>query len=164
MKNNLKKIKCIVLDVDGVLTDGKIIITSTGEDARSFNVHDGMGIAQAQKEGIIICFVSGGNSNVVKIRAKNLGVKEVYQGNDNKKEIIKKIKEKYSLKSENICFVGDDINDIETKKEVGILFAVKNASDDLKKVADYITKRQGGNGAVREIIEMVLKSQGKWQP
>lgn len=162
MKNKLKKIKLIALDVDGVLTDGKIIIDKFGNELKAFCVQDGMGITEAQKNGLIIGLVSGRNSEVVSARAKDLNIKEVHPGVTDKKRVIKELNRKYNLLRENICFVGDDINDSEVKEEVGILFAVGNASYDLKKIANYICKRNGGEGAVREVIELILKAQNKW--
>lgn len=162
VKNKLKKIKLIALDVDGVLTDGKIIMDKSGNELKTFCVQDGMGITEAQKNGLIIGLVSGRNSEVVDMRAKDLNIKEVHQGITDKKMVIKELIKKYNLQRENICFVGDDINDCEVKEEVGILFAVGNASYDLKKIADYICKRNSGEGAVREVIELILKAQNKW--
>lgn len=158
-KTILKKIKMLILDVDGVMTDGKIVYDGQGNEYRSFNAHDGYGIKCAQENGLHIAFVSGKYSPGVKKRAQDLGVSEVYLGIENKKKILDDLKAKYKFKKEQIAAMGDDLLDYEVLCNVGVPIAVSNAVSEVKKVACYITKKTGGDGAVREVIDIILKGQ-----
>ena len=167
MKKNinekLKKIKLLILDVDGVMTDGGIIMDCEGRELKKFNVRDGHGIKILQRYGIKVAILTGRQSKVVEYRAKDLEIKDVYQGAFNKKEVFEKILKKHKLKARETAFMGDDIVDIPVLKRVGFSAAVADAMDVVKKPVDYITKKRGGKGAVREVCEMILKAQGKWQ-
>ena len=166
MKKNinekLKKIKLLILDVDGVMTDGGIIMDSEGRELKKFNVRDGHGIKILQRYGINVAILTGRQSKVVEYRAKDLEIKDVYQGALNKKEVFEKILKKHKLKARETAFMGDDIVDIPVLKRVGFSAAVADAMDVVKKPVDYITKNRGGKGAVREVCEMILKAQGIW--
>jgi len=162
INEKLKKIKLLILDVDGVMTDGGIIMDSEGRELKKFNVRDGHGIKILQRYGINVAILTGRQSKVVEYRAKDLEIKDVYQGALNKKEVFEKILKKHKLKARETAFMGDDIVDIPVLKRVGFSAAVADAMDVVKKPVDYITKNRGGKGAVREVCEMILKAQGIW--
>lgn len=152
-----KTIKLIILDVDGVLTDGRIIYDSQGNEYKIFNVQDGYGIELLKKKGIVVAFVSGRSSTVVEKRAHDLGVEDVYQGVNDKNKVLRELLIKYKLDSKEVCAVGDDILDVSLMKKVGLPVAVNNARPEVKKIAKYVTDARGGEGAVREVAEMILK-------
>lgn len=156
-------IKMLILDVDGVLTDGKVMLNKDGEEYKFFNVKDGEGISIARKAGITVVFLSGRASKAVEKRAGKLGVTEVYQGVKDKIAVYEKLMKKYRLQKDNIAYVGDDLNDIPLAEKVGFPVAVNNAAEELKKVAAYVTSHNGGDGAVREAIELILKKSGRWE-
>ncbi|PKN21033.1 MAG: phenylphosphate carboxylase subunit delta [Deltaproteobacteria bacterium HGW-Deltaproteobacteria-6] len=162
MQEKLKKIKMLVLDVDGVMTDGRIIMDSDGREMKNFNVRDGHGLVMIQRHGIQVAILTGRTSTVVEHRARDLKITEVYQGALNKKEVFDRILQKNNLTAEAIAYMGDDIVDIPVLKMVGFSVAVADAVDLVKKTVDYITVNSGGQGAVREICEMLLMSQGYW--
>ena len=155
------KIKLILLDVDGVLTDGGIIIDDRGVEAKRFDVRDGQGITSLIHFGIKVGFITGRYSNIVRRRAKELGVTIVYQGVKNKIQIYDRIKRKTGLKDEQIAYVGDDILDLPILRKVGLAITVRDGWPGLKSQVDYMTQGEGGKGAVREVSELVLKVQGK---
>jgi len=157
---NLRNVKWIILDVDGVLTDGKIIYDSNGNEIKKFCVKDGYGIYIAQKYGINFAIISGRYSKIVEIRADELGIKEVIQNSKDKLEDYQSLKEKYKFKNEEVIYIGDDIPDIPLLKTVGFPITVPNSPDILKKIAVYTTRNEGGNGAVREVIDLVLEAKG----
>lgn len=159
----LKKIKLLLLDVDGVLTDGSIIYGESNQELKCFNVKDGVAIKLAQAGAIKIGIITGRDSEVVKKRANELNIEIVYQGQIKKQEAYQKIKQQLNLKDSQIAYIGDDLNDIKLLQQVGLSFAVRDACDEVKKVVDYTTKHAGGKGAVREVIEIILKGQGRWQ-
>lgn len=162
IKEKLEKIKLLILDVDGVMTDGRIIMDNQGREIKNFNVRDGHGIKLLQRYGIKIAILTGRQSKVVEYRAKDLEIEDVYQKVFNKKEIFQKILKKHKLSADEAAFMGDDIIDIPVLKSVGFSVAVADAVDVVKKSVDYITGHKGGQGAVREICEMILQAQGKW--
>ena len=157
----LRKIKLLIIDMDGVLSDGRIIYDSQGNDYRIFHVHDGYGIRLAQRKGIKIAFVSGRHSSVIDRRAHELGVDIVYQNIADKTEVLRELLDKYKLKASEVCAIGDDLIDMPLLQQVGVPIAVYNAIGGLKRVAKYITKLHGGNGAVREVIDLIIKAKGK---
>ncbi len=157
------KIKLILLDVDGVLTDGGIIIDDRGVEAKRFDVRDGQGIAALIYFGIKVGFITGRYSNIVRRRAKELGVTIVYQGVKNKVQIYDRIKRKTGLKDEQIAYVGDDILDLPILRKVGLAITVRDGWPGLNSQIDYMTKRGGGKGAVREVSELVLEAQDMWK-
>jgi len=163
LKEKLKKIKMLILDVDGVMTDGRIIMDDEGRQLKNFDVRDGHGLKIIQRYGIKVVILTGRKSEVVNHRAHDLEIKEIYQGALNKKEVFQKILIKHKLAASAVAFVGDDIIDIPVLRQVGFSAAVADAVDVVKKSVHYITKHKGGRGAVREICEMILQSQGKWQ-
>jgi len=162
IKAKLKKIKLLVLDIDGVMTDGRIIMDSEGRELKNFDVRDGHGIKMIQRYGIDVAILTGRQSKTVEHRAKDLQIEEVYQKAFNKKEVFEKILQKHNLSNEEVAFIGDDIVDIPVLKSVGFSVTVADAMDVVKKQVDYVTKNRGGRGAVREICDMILQAQGKW--
>lgn len=162
IREKLKKIKMLILDVDGVMTDGRIIMDSDGREMKNFCVRDGHGLVMLQRHGIRVAILTGRTSLVVDHRARDLKISEVYQGALDKKEVFTRILEKNSLTPEQIAYVGDDIVDIPVLKMVGFSTAVADAVDEVKKHVDYVTVCRGGQGAVREICEMLLDTQGFW--
>lgn len=162
IQGKLKKIKMLVLDIDGVMTDGSIIMDSDGREMKNFNVRDGHGLVMIQRYGIQVAILTGRTSAVVDHRARDLKITEVYQGALNKKEIFAQILKKNNLTPDTISYMGDDIVDIPVLKSVGFSVAVADALDLVKKTVDYVTVNKGGQGAVREICEMLLMAQGYW--
>jgi len=154
-----KKVKLLVLDVDGVLTRGEIIYDDQGHELKSFNVKDGLGVVLLGKVGIKSVILTAKDGKVVRRRGEDMKVLEVIGGILPKEKMLPVIEEKYGVKRENICFIGDDWIDIGMIERVGIGVAVADAPDVVKKSADYITKRNGGEGAVREVIDLILKAQ-----
>lgn len=163
MKERLLKIRCLLMDVDGVLTDGKIHFTSDGEEFKSFDVQDGHGMAMANRAGLLLGLVSGRPSQATLKRAADLGVNIVKQGPVNKWDMVEEIKREHNLADDVIAFIGDDLVDLPVLRRAGLAVAVPNAVAEVKAIAHYTTKRPGGNGAVREVIEMILKAQGSWE-
>ncbi len=163
LKDKLKKIKYIFLDVDGVLTDGKIIVGSDNTEYKNFDVKDGVGIFIAQKMGINFAILSGRYSKVIELRAKELNIDIVYQNLMKKIEAYNEIKQKYKLKDEEICFIGDDLIDVPVMKKCGFSVAPQDSCDEVKKISHYICKKKGGEGCVREFVEVLLKAKGIWK-
>lgn len=160
--SKFKKIRCIVLDVDGVLTDGTIMVTESGEFLRSFNVKDGYAIQLAVKRGIKVFVISGGQSEGVFERMKRLGVDQIHLGISNKLSLLQKISSSEGLKPDEILFVGDDIPDLESMRWCGVSVCPADAAEDIKKISSFISPFKGGKGVVRDIIEKILKLQDNW--
>lgn len=163
IEQKTKKIKLLLLDVDGVLTDGRIIYDSTGRDSKFFDVHDGLGVYMLKRAGIPTVLITAKASRAIKPRARDMRVAEVFADISPKSSIFEMILKKYKVNPEEVCFVGDDLVDLCLMNKVGFAVAVFNAAPEIKNVAHYVTQREGGRGAVREISELILKSQGKWQ-
>ena len=157
-----QKIKLIIFDVDGVLTEGHIIFGQDGEALKAFHCQDGMGISLAHKAGLKTAIITGRESQIVHRRATELKIGDIHQGANDKVTALHSLMEKHSLTLEQIAYVGDDINDLPVMVQVGLPCAVANAVAEVKAVAKYISAQQGGNGAVRDIIEYILKSQDAW--
>ena len=158
----LRKIRCLLLDVDGVLTDGRLYFDGDGREFKAFDIHDGHGIAMAKRAGLLIGFVSGRSSEATKRRAADLGVELVMQEPTNKMDMVEQIKTTHSLTNAEICFVGDDLVDLPVLRQAGVAVAVANAVPEVRNAAHYVTVRSGGRGAVREVIDRLLQAQGKW--
>lgn len=152
-----------MLDVDGVLTDGRIIYDSKGRDLKLFDVHDGLGVYLLKKAGIKTILITAKGSRAIKPRARDMRVEAVFENIYPKSSVLDKILKKYKVNAEEVCFVGDDLVDLCLMKRVGFAVAVFNACPESKQNANYITLKEGGRGAVREVAELILKSQGKWQ-
>lgn len=163
IKNRAKKIKLLIMDVDGVLTDGKIVLDNNGNELKFFDVQDGLGVFLLKKMGFKTAIITAKGSKVVEKRAKQMEIDKLYQDANPKIEAYKELLKKFRLKDENACFVADELIDLPVLKKVGFSVAVANACPELKKQAHYITKKSGGSGAVREVVEIILKSQNLWQ-
>ena len=157
-----KKIKLLVLDVDGVLTDGRIIYGNYGDEIKNFYVNDGLGIFMVKKSGIKCVILTAKGSKVVTRRAKELRVDRVYQNFHYKVKGLKKICKKFKVKEEEICFIGDDVIDVPVLKKVGLAVCPPNAMEEVKPFAHLITDDSGGRGAVREVCNFLLKAQENW--
>lgn len=161
-QSRLQKIKMLLLDVDGVLTGGEIIYTDTGEQIKYFNVKDGLGIRMLQKAGIQVGIVTGRSGEALRHRCNNLGIDLVFDGVRDKTEILEHIVETCRMAATAVAFVGDDLPDLGIMRQVGLSVAVADAHEIIRKTAHITTTASGGCGAVREISEMILKAQGKW--
>ena len=158
----LKDIKLLIMDVDGVLTDGTISVSSDGSETKHFNVRDWTGIKYLQRVGIQTALVSGNESDAVARRAEYIGIKEVHQGAKDKLPIISDMIRRLGLKPEEVAYIGDDLTDIPAARGVGFSVAVADAHEELKSCCDHVTEAPGGRGAVRELAEAILKAQDKW--
>jgi 3-deoxy-D-manno-octulosonate 8-phosphate phosphatase (KDO 8-P phosphatase) len=151
----------ILMDVDGVLTRGDIIYTTSDEEVKIFDVQDGMGITLARLAGLKTGIITGRESSMVEKRAEELKFDVIKMGDFHKREPYEQIKREFSLTDEEICYIGDDILDLSILKQVGFSVAVSNARDEVKATCDYVTNASGGRGAVREVIDKVLEIQNK---
>jgi 3-deoxy-D-manno-octulosonate 8-phosphate phosphatase (KDO 8-P phosphatase) len=167
LRNKASRVKLLLLDVDGVLTDGRIIYDSRGSDSKFFNVHDGLGVYMLKQSGILTVLITAKASRTLKPRARDMQVSEVIAMNGSprrlKSLVFDNLLKRYKVDPQEVCFVGDDLVDLCLMKRVGLAVAVFNACAEIKNLAHYITQREGGRGAVREVAELILKSQGKWQ-
>ncbi|MBP2650001.1 MAG: kdsC [Firmicutes bacterium] len=157
-----KKVKLLVFDVDGVLTGGELFLGAEGEVMKTFNTQDGLGIAAAHRAGLKTAIITGRLSEMVKRRGQELAIGDVVQGAQDKVAALGQLITKHGLAVDEVGYVGDDLNDLGVMNKVGLACAVANAVPEVKKIAHFMAQYQGGHGAVREIIEMVLKVQGKW--
>ncbi len=160
--NPASGVTLIVLDVDGVLTDGRITLDGEGRESKSFYVRDGLAIAEAVRAGYTIAIISGRNSPVVTHRARELKIHEVHQGVGDKLPVFKQLVEKYSLSAGQSVFMGDDVNDLAVLKAAGFSAAPADADDTVRAAAKWVSRHKGGRGAVRELIELVMRTQHKW--
>jgi 3-deoxy-D-manno-octulosonate 8-phosphate phosphatase (KDO 8-P phosphatase) len=160
--SRIRGIKLLILDVDGVMTDGRIIIDDAGLESKHFDVRDGHGLKILMRCGIDVVLLTGRKSRVVDHRAADLGITEVHQGIWNKREVFDEILKRRRLSPEETAYVGDDVVDIPLLKRVGFGVAVADACPEAMGVADYVTEHPGGRGAVREVCEVILKGQGRW--
>jgi 3-deoxy-D-manno-octulosonate 8-phosphate phosphatase (KDO 8-P phosphatase) len=158
-----KRIKLLILDVDGVLTDGGIILDNMGNEYKIFHVRDGHGVRMLNKAGIKTAIITGRKSDVVIRRARELGIEEVHQGVLRKSYVYEDILRRYKYKDEDIAFMGDDTVDIEILKRVGLPATPADAEEEAKKLAVFVSTRNGGRGAVREFVDFLLKSSGLWE-
>ena len=158
-----EQIELILSDVDGVLTDGSVIYTNEGIEIKRFHIRDGMGIRIWQRAGYRFGLLTARSSNVVKVRAAEIGVEIVRQGFDDKLAETKRIAESLELDLSQIAYIGDDLVDLQVVNAVGLGIAVNDAVAEVQAAADYVTQADGGHGAVREIIEMVLKAKHRWE-
>jgi len=157
-----RKVRVLILDIDGVLTDGRIVYSPYGEELKFFDVQDGLGIVLLRRAGIESVIVTARRSRIVKSRCKDLAIRYLYYGYPNKLIPFKKIVKRFRVMPEEVCFVGDDLIDLPILNRVGLAVTVPNAAEDVRAHAHYVTARPGGRGAVREICDIIMKSQNKW--
>ena len=158
----LKNIKLFVFDVDGVLTDGSVILLDNGEQARQMNIKDGYALQLAIKHGYEILIISGGDSTAVKTRLQKLGIKHIFFGVSDKKGLLLNFIKEYIFKKQEILYMGDDVPDLLPMKEAGVACAPFDAVAEIKSIAHYISPVLGGKGCVRDVIEKVLKLNNLW--
>lgn len=159
---DLKKIKGIAFDVDGVLSPSTIPLSPEGEPLRMVSIKDGYALQLAVKKGLKIAIITGGNTKAVDVRFRGLGIDDVFLGSSMKLPILQQWMEDNGLNADEVAFVGDDIPDIQAMQHVGLAVAPADATDEVKRVASYISPKQGGYGVGREILEQVMKAQGLW--
>jgi len=162
-KASLAEIRLLVLDVDGVLTDGTVTISADGREGKSFNILDQHGIRLWKRAGLDIAFLSGRVSEPTNWHARDLQVEHVFENCHHKLPVVEQLVEKLALSPHQVAYVGDDLPDLPPIRYAGFAVAVANAVEEVKQHADYVTTRRGGAGAVREVIEHILKAAGKWQ-
>ncbi|RMG58849.1 MAG: HAD-IIIA family hydrolase [Deltaproteobacteria bacterium] len=162
-RNRAGRVKLLLLDVDGVLTDGRIIYTSSGDELKFFDVRDGHGIKLLQRAGVKVGIITGRSSDLVARRASELGIEVVYQGQFNKVEALEEILADTGLSPEDVGYVGDDVVDLPVMRRVGFAASVADAHDLVKEAAHYVSPLPGGRGAVRDIVEFILRASGKWE-
>lgn len=163
LASRLRRVRLLLTDVDGVLTDGSVFITADGE-FKQFNIQDGLGLRLLQKSGIKVGWISNRSSSATRQRAEELKVDFLFQEPGNKVEVIESILSKAGLTWKDASFMGDDVVDLGGLKRAGVAIAVANAIAEAKALAHYVTTARGGEGAVREAVELILKAQGKWTP
>jgi 3-deoxy-D-manno-octulosonate 8-phosphate phosphatase (KDO 8-P phosphatase) len=156
-----RKIKMLLLDVDGVMTDGRVLLTPEGDELKHFSIHDGFGMVCAMKSGIRIGIISGRSSPSLKIRCEELKIKDLYMDTMDKLPVLKQLMEKYGLKAEEIAFIGDDVPDLPVLLRVGLSAAPSNAHPHVKSRVTLQLRKAGGNGAVREMTDFLLVAQKK---
>lgn len=161
-KEYLNHITTFIFDVDGVLTDGSVTITTNGELMRTMNTKDGYALKTAIDAGYNVCVISGGTNEGVRLRLRGLGLTDIYLGAHDKVEHLKEYFEIYNIKAENVLFMGDDIPDYQVMKMVGLPCCPQDSVPEIKAISKYVSHKNGGKGAVRDVIEQVLKVQGKW--
>jgi 3-deoxy-D-manno-octulosonate 8-phosphate phosphatase (KDO 8-P phosphatase) len=161
-KTKLNRVKAFMFDVDGVLTDGSVTLMSDGEQIRVMNIKDGYALQLAAKKGYKIAIISGGRSEMIRKRMHGLGITDVYLACSNKIEVYKELLEIYDVKPEEILYMGDDIPDYEVMKRVGIPTCPNDSVQEIKDISIYVSHQNGGKGAVRDVIEQVLKLHGQW--
>jgi 3-deoxy-D-manno-octulosonate 8-phosphate phosphatase (KDO 8-P phosphatase) len=160
--DKIRKVKFLLLDVDGVLTDGRIIYDSNGYDSKFYDVHDGLGVILLGMMGFKTILITAKGSKSIKPRAQDMRVEAVYENILPKTKVYEKILKEYGLVDAEICFVGDDLVDLCVLKKAGVPIATHNAAYEIKRAALYVTQKDGGRGAVREVAELILKSKGLW--
>ncbi|WP_435131855.1 KdsC family phosphatase [Formosa sp. A9] len=161
-KEYLEHITTFIFDVDGVLTDGTVTVTTSGEMLRTMNVKDGYAIKTAIDAGFKMCIISGGSNEGVRKRLEGLGVTDIFLGAHNKIDQLDAFLAKYDVKTENVLYMGDDIPDYPVMLIVGLPTCPQDAVPEIKNISKYVSHKNGGKGAVRDVIEQVMKVQGKW--
>ncbi len=161
-KEIMNSITTFIFDVDGVLTDGTVHVSPTGEMLREMHIRDGFAMKAAIESGYHVCIISGGSNEGVRIRLRNLGITDIHLSAPDKVATFKEFIDIYNIKPENVLYMGDDIPDFHVMQLVGLPTCPQDASPEIKAISKYISHKNGGKGAVREVIEQVMKVQGKW--
>jgi len=161
-KEIMNQISTFVFDVDGVLTDGTVHISPTGELLRAMNIRDGFAMKAAIESGYNVCIISGGSNEGVRLRLRNLGITDIYLGAPDKVATFKEYCDIYQINPEEVLYMGDDIPDFHVMQKVGLPTCPQDAVPEIKQISHYISHVLGGKGAVRDVIEQVMKVQGKW--
>lgn len=162
LEERLSRVDLLLLDVDGVLTDGGIHLDDSGIETKVFDVTDGHGLKMLQRGGVDVGLVTGRSSRVVEHRARELGIREVHQGSKDKVLVVKEILRRRGLTADRVAYMGDDIVDVPVMIQVGLAVTVPGAPDYVRERAHWVTERAGGRGAVREVCEALLKARGRW--
>ncbi|MFC5045029.1 KdsC family phosphatase [Aquimarina hainanensis] len=162
-KEYLNHITTFIFDVDGVLTDGTVVIHTDGQLLRTMNIKDGYALKTAVQQGYNVCIISGGTNEGVRKRLRGLGITDIYLGAHHKVEQLDEYLDIYNIKSENVLYMGDDIPDLPVMELVGLPTCPQDAVAEIKEVSKYVSNKKGGKGCVRDVIEQVLKVQGKWK-
>jgi 3-deoxy-D-manno-octulosonate 8-phosphate phosphatase (KDO 8-P phosphatase) len=162
MRERLEKIKLLLLDVDGVMTDGRIFFDNNGVETKAFDVRDGHGLKLLQRAGLRVGIITGRQSKVVDIRAQELGIEILFQGVKDKIGPYEEVLRSLAIREEEVAYVGDDIVDLPVLRRVGFAATVADGAEDLKPLVHYVTHACGGRGAVREICELILRQTGRW--
>ncbi len=163
LKDKLKRVKLLVLDVDGILTDGRIIVNDQGRETKHFDVQDGFGIVLFQRCGFKVAVISARGSEAVKARTADLKISKVYLSARNKLKIYRQLIKSSAVEDSEVCFMGDDLPDLSVAQTAGTVCTVPSAREEIKKEADYVTTRAAGHGAVREVVELILQAKGLWE-
>jgi 3-deoxy-D-manno-octulosonate 8-phosphate phosphatase (KDO 8-P phosphatase) len=161
-KELMNGITTFIFDVDGVLTDSSVHITTSGEMLRIMNIRDGYAMKAAVDAGYHVCVISGGTNEGVRVRLRNLGITDIHLGAHDKVETFKEYTDLYAIKPEQVLYMGDDIPDFHVMQKVGLPTCPVDAAPEIKSVSKYVSHRNGGRGAVRDVIEQVMRVQGKW--
>lgn len=161
-KEIMNDITTFVFDVDGVLTDGSVFVTNEGEMLRTMNIRDGYALKTAVDSGYHVCIISGGSNEGVRVRLRNLGVTDIHLGTPDKVGTFKEYTNLYNINPEQVLYMGDDIPDYHVMQLTGLPTCPQDASPEIKGISTYISHKNGGKGAVRDVIEQVMKVQGKW--
>jgi 3-deoxy-D-manno-octulosonate 8-phosphate phosphatase (KDO 8-P phosphatase) len=161
-KEIMNDITTFIFDIDGVLTDGSVAVTNEGEMLRTMNIRDGYALKAAVESGYNVCIISGGSNEGVRVRLRNLGITDIHLGSPDKVETYKEYIELYNIHPQQVLYMGDDIPDFHVMKLVGLPTCPQDASPEIKAISKYISHKNGGKGAAREVIEQVMKVQEKW--
>jgi 3-deoxy-D-manno-octulosonate 8-phosphate phosphatase (KDO 8-P phosphatase) len=161
-KEIMNDITTFIFDVDGVLTDGSVFVSNEGEMLRTMNIRDGYAMKAAIESGYNVCIISGGSNEGVRVRLQNLGITDIHLGTPDKVKTLKEYTDIYRINPEQVLYMGDDIPDYHVMKLVGLPTCPQDASPEIKTISRYISHKNGGKGAVRDVIEQVMKVQGKW--
>lgn len=162
LSTRAKRIRLAIFDVDGVLTDGSLYLSDSGEETKAFNTQDGHGMKMLQSSGVTLAIITGRTSRCVELRALNLGVSLLFQGASDKLQVYRDLLASRGLEPEETAYMGDDLVDLPVLRRCGLAFAVPDAPEIVRQHAHYVTRRKGGHGAVREVCEFMLRMQGKY--
>ena len=162
VERRASRIKLLLMDCDGVLTDGRLWLLEDGDEHKSFNTHDGLGLSLLHRAGLKSGIISGRSSQAVTRRAEELGIEFVRQGDPEKMEAFEQVLRQAGVDEDEVAFVGDDLTDIPLMRRAELAVAVADAVEETQSAAHYVTRAKGGHGAVREVVEIILKSQGRW--